>query len=70
MYECQTHQKHKKKQRVVKHIWTTKWFQGYQEDKVELDKVLTEKGKFKYILTVIDNFSKYEWVYPLVSKHG
>ena len=28
-YECQTHQNHKKKQRVVKHIWTARWFQRY-----------------------------------------
>ena len=69
-YECQTNQKHKKKQRVVKHIWTTRWFQRYQADTVELDKSLTEEGKFNYILTVIDHFSKYAWVYPLVSKHS
>ena len=36
-YKCQTHQKHKKKQRVVKHVWTTTWFQTYQTDTVELD---------------------------------
>ena len=69
-YECQTHQKHKKKQRIVKHIWTTKWFQKYKADTEELDKSLTEEGKFNYILTAIDHFSKYAWVYPLVSKHG
>ena len=69
-YECQTHQKHKIKQRVVKHIWTTRWFQRYQANIVGLDKSLTEEGKFNYILTVIDNFSKYEWVYLLVSKHS
>ena len=68
-YECQTHQKHKKKQRVVKQIWTIRWFQRYQADTVELDKSLTEEGKFNYILTVIDHFVKI-WVYPLVSKHG
>ena len=58
-YECQTHQKHKKKQRVVKHIWTSRWFQRYQADIVELYKSLTEKGNFNYSLTVIDHFSKY-----------
>ena len=30
---------------------------------------MTEEGKFNYILTVIDSYSKYTWVYPLVSKH-
>ena len=42
----------------------------YQADSVKLDKSLTEEGKFNYILTVIDHFSKYAWVYPLVSKYG
>ena len=70
LYEYQTHQKHKKKQKVVKHIWTTRWFQRYQAETVELDKSLTEEDKFNYILTVIYHFSKYAWVYPLVSKHG
>ena len=68
-YEKQTHQKHKKKQRVVKYIWTTRWFQRYQADTVEIEKILTEEGNFNYILKVIDHFSKYAWVYPLVSKH-
>ena len=31
---------------------------------------MIEEGRFKEILTVIDHFSKYAWVYPLVSKHG
>ena len=69
MIWCHTHQKHKKKQRVVKHIWTTRWFQRYQADTVELDKSLPEEGKFNYILIFIDHFSKYAWVYPLMSKH-
>ena len=30
---------------------------------------MTEEGKFNYILTVIDSFSKYTWIYPQVSKH-
>ena len=38
---------------------------GYSRNK----KILTEEGNSNYILTVIDHFSKYEWVYPLVSKH-
>ena len=50
--------KYKKKQRFVKYVWTTRWFQRYQADTVELDKSLTEEGKFNYILTVIDHFSK------------
>ena len=62
--------KAQKKQRVVKHIWTTRWFQRYQADIIELDKYFTEKEKFNYTLTVIDHFSKYAWVYPLVSKHS
>ena len=69
-YECHTHQKHKKKQRVVKHIWTTRWFQRYQADTVELNKSLTEERILNYILTVIDHFSKYACVIPLLSKHG
>ena len=56
LYECLTHHKHKKKQRVVKNIWTTRWFQRYQADSVELDKNLTAEGKFNYILAVIDHF--------------
>ena len=31
---------------------------------------MTEEGKFNYILTVIDHFCKYAWVYPLVNKHS
>ena len=62
--------KHKKRQRVVRHIWTTRWFQRYQADTVELNNSLTEEGKFNYILIVNDYFSKYAWVYPLVSKHS
>ena len=31
---------------------------------------MTEEGKFNYILTVIDHFSKYAWVYSLLSKHS
>ena len=69
-YECQTHQRHKKKQRVVKHIWTSRWFQRYQADTVEPYKSLTEEEKFNYILTVIDHYSKYSWIYPRVRKHG
>ena len=42
----------------------------YQADTIEIDKSLTDEEKFKYILTVIDNFSKYAWVHPLVSKNS
>ena len=69
-YECQTHQKHKKKQIVVKHVWTSRLFQRYQANIVKLYKSLAEEGIFNYILTVIDHFSKYSWVYLRVSKHG
>ena len=31
---------------------------------------MIEEGRFIEILTVIDHFSKYAWVYPIVSKHG
>ena len=31
---------------------------------------MAEEEKFNFILTVIDHFSKYAWVYPLVSRHG
>ena len=62
--------KTQEKQRVVKHILTSKWFQVFQADTVELNKSLNEEGKFNYILTVIDHFSKYAWVFPPVSKHG
>ena len=58
------------KKRIVKHIWTSRWFQRYQADIVELYKSLTEEGKFNYILTVIDHYSKYSWIYPRVRKHG
>ena len=58
--------KTQEKQRVVKHILTSRLFQEYQTDTVELDKSLFEEGNFNYILTVIDHFSKYAWVYPLV----
>ena len=62
--------KAQEKAKSIKHIWTSRWFQRYQADTVELYKSLTEEGKFNYILTVIDHFSKYSCVYPRVRKHG
>ena len=49
--------KTQEKQRVVKYIRITRWFQRYKADTVKLDKSLTEEEKFNYILTVIDHFS-------------
>ena len=44
----------------------TKVSGGYSRTRYKFD----WRRKFNYILTIIDHFSKYAWVYPLVSKHG
>ena len=42
----------------------------FQADLVDMQRYMGENDKYKYILTVIDVFSKYAWAVPLTSKMG
>lgn len=42
----------------------------FQIDLVEMIPYANQNQQFKYILTIIDIFSKYAWAYPLKSKKG
>ena len=42
----------------------------WSADLVFMDKLLKWKNGFKYILTVIDVFSKFAWAIPLKDKKG
>ena len=42
----------------------------WQLDLVDLSKLAKENGGHKFLLSVIDVFSKYGWLIPLKSKHS
>jgi transposase InsO family protein len=44
--------------------------QQWQADLCDMQKYADDNDGYKYLMTVIDCFSKYAWVVPLKSKHG
>ena len=40
----------------------------YQADTVELDSRATHNHAYPYLLTIVDNFSKYEFAYAIPDK--
>lgn len=58
--------KNYKTQRVFVHDIDEQW----QSDLVEMIPYAQENNNFKYLLTVIDCFSKYGWIIPLKNKTG
>ena len=63
------HTKRKAKKRV-KHIRTTKVYERYQADTVKLSQDLNINGKYKYLFTWIDHFSKFGFWIPLSDIKG
>ena len=56
------------KKRIVKYIRSNSWFEQYQADTVELDSRITHNHTYPYILTIVDQFSKYGFVYAILDK--
>ena len=44
--------------------------QQWQADLVDMQKFVKSNKGYKYILTVVDIFSRYAWAFPLKSKRG
>ena len=44
-------------------------YERYQIDLVELPRELNMNGKFKYLFTWVDHFSKYAWALPIKNKN-
>ena len=42
----------------------------YQIDLVDITKYASENDGFKFLITMIDSFTKYAWAIPIKSKHG
>ena len=63
------HTKRKAKKRV-KHIRTTKVYERYQADTVKFSQDLNMNGKYKYLFTWIDHFSKFGFLIPLSEIKG
>ena len=42
----------------------------YQIDLVDMSKYSRENNGFKFLITMIDSFSKYAWVIPIKNKEG
>jgi transposase InsO family protein len=58
------------KGKVVKPLMTKRPNQHWQMDLIVLKKLKSSNKEYKYILTVIDTFSKFAWAVPLKSKKG
>ena len=56
-----------KKNAVIKHIDSFKPKDRYKADIVQLSKSVMSDG-FKYLFTMVDNFTKYGWIIPLKDK--
>ena len=41
------------------------WFERYQADTAELDSRITHNHAYPYLLTIVDHFSKYGFVYAI-----
>ena len=54
----------------MKHIIANGPHYIYQADIWEIDKEISEKIQYKYILDIKDSFSKWLWSYPLLNKEG
>lgn len=46
------------------------WNETWQSDLIDLKKYASQNKKYKFILVVIDNFSKYVWLEALRTKSG
>ena len=47
------------------YIRSNSWFERYQADTVELDSRKTNSHTYPYLLTIVDHFSKYGFVYAI-----
>ena len=56
------------RKRIVKYIRSNAWFERYQEDTVELDSRITHNHAYPYLLTIVDRYSKYGFVYAIPDK--
>ena len=50
------------------YIRSNPWFERYQADTVELDSRKTHNHAYSYHLTIVDQFSKYGFVYEISDK--
>ena len=50
------------------YIRSNLWFERYQADTVELDSIITHNHAYLYLLTIVDQFSKYGFVYAIPDK--
>jgi transposase-like protein len=64
----QVSSKHKVIPKVVKPIATTKPMQHWQIDLVDMSPWLSKNKPFRYILVIVDLFSKFLWARPLKDK--
>ena len=58
----------KKRKRIVMNMRPTSWFERYQADTVKLDNRKTNNHAYPYLLTIVDNFSKYGFTYAIPDK--
>ena len=65
---CQMFTKIKNRKRIVKYIRSNALFKRYQADNVELDSRITHNHAYPYLLTIVDHFSKYGFVYAIPDK--
>ena len=57
----------KMRSRIIRYILSS-WYERYQADTVELDSRITEDNKYPHLLTIVDHFSKYGFVYLIKEK--
>ena len=59
-----------KRKRVIKYIRSKKPYKRYQVGLVELAEELNMKDRFKYLLILVDHFSKYAETNPIRNKEA
>ena len=64
----ESHAKCLQRLRIVKYIRSNAWFKRYQADNAELDSRITHNHAYSYLLTIVDHFSKYGFVYAIPDK--
>ena len=53
---------------IIKYIRSNSWFERYQSDNYELDNRITQNHAYPYLLTIVNYFCKYGFVYAIPDK--
>ena len=61
-------EKNRKKNKIFTPIIAFHFLDNVQADLVDISRISEDNNNIKFLLCIIDVFSRYSWVYPLLNK--